>query len=118
RPPMQWSDVINAGFFKAKPQKLCLQIIIDPEYNYETINVENQLRQHSSLLWWMKRLIAISRKHFRAFGRGSLRFLYPENNKILAFIRSYKDEVLLIALNLSRNPQYAELDLSEYEGYL
>lgn len=118
RTPMQWNADMNAGFSKANPQKLFLQIIIDPEYNYETINVENQLRQHSSLLWWMKRLIAISRKHFRAFGRGELRFLYPENNKILAFIRSYNEEVLLIALNLSRNPQYAELDLSEYEGYL
>ena len=42
RTPMQWSPDRNAGFSKANPQQLYLPIIIDPEYHYEAINVENQ----------------------------------------------------------------------------
>lgn len=118
RTPMQWSADTNAGFSKANPQKLYLPVIIDPEYRYEAVNVENQLRNPSSFLWWTKRLLAIVRKHFRAFGRGEMEFLYPENNKILAFIRKYKEERLLVAMNLSRNPQFAGLDLSNYDGMI
>lgn len=116
RTPMQWNANINAGFSRANPQRLYLPIIIDPEYHYEAVNVENQLRNPSSLLWWTKRLIVIVRKHFKAFGRGEIEFLYPENNKIFAFIRRYKEENLLVAINLSRNPQFAEVDLGGYEG--
>ena len=41
----------------------------------------------SSLLNWMRRLIA-ARKSHSAFGRGALTFLYPRNRKILAYLRS------------------------------
>ncbi len=91
RTPMQWSPDRNAGFSKANPQKLYLPVIIDPEYHYESVNVENQQRNPSSLLWWMKRAIAI-RKRLKSPGRGTMEFLFPENSKVLAFIRSYKDE--------------------------
>src|SRR5262249_11965444 len=68
-----------------------------------------------SMLWWTKRLIAM-RKRYKAFGRGSLEFLYPENHRVLAFIRRYQDEVILVIANLSRFVQYAELDLSAFKG--
>jgi maltose alpha-D-glucosyltransferase/alpha-amylase len=115
RTPMQWSADRNAGFSRANPQKLYLPVIIDPEYHYEAVNVEAQQNNPSSLLWWMKRLIAM-RKRFRAFGRGSIEFLKPENPKILAFIRRYKDERILLVANLSRFVQCAELDLREFRG--
>lgn len=115
RTPMQWSPDRNAGFSKANPQKLFLPVIIDPEYHYEAVNVENQERNLFSLLWWMKRLIAM-RKRFKAFSRGSLEFLFPDNPKILAFIRSYQDENILVVVNLSRFSQVVELDLSNYVG--
>jgi maltose alpha-D-glucosyltransferase/alpha-amylase len=115
RTPMQWSADRNAGFSRANPQKLYLPIIIDPEYHYEAVNVEAQQNNPYSLLWWMKRLIAL-RKRYRALGRGSIEFLYPENHKILAFLRCYQDECLLIVANLSRFVQYAELDLSAHQG--
>ena len=89
-------------------------MIIDPEYHHETINVEVQQNNPHSLLWWMKRMIAL-RKHYRAFGRGSMNFLYPENHKILAFVREYKEEKILVVANLSRYVQYAELDLSRFK---
>ena len=89
RTPMQWSPDRNAGFSKANPQKLYLPVIIDPEYHYESVNVENQQRNPSSLLWWMKRAIAM-RKRFKAFGRGTMEFLFPDNPKVLAFVRTYQ----------------------------
>ncbi len=114
RTPMQWSADRNAGFSKANPQKLYLPVIIDPEYHYEAVNVENQEKNLSSLLWWMRRVISV-RKRFKAFGRGELCFLSPKNHKVLAFLRKYKEEVILVMINLSRFSQVAELDLADYK---
>jgi len=115
RTPMQWSADINAGFSRTNPQRLYLPVIIDPEYHYEAVNVENQLKNQNSLLWWMRRLISL-RKRFKAFGYGTIEFLYPENNKVVAFIRQHEDERLLVVVNLSRYPQLVELDLSQWDG--
>jgi maltose alpha-D-glucosyltransferase/alpha-amylase len=111
---MQWSADRNAGFSRANPQKLYLPINIDPEYHYESINVETQQNNPHSLLWWMKRIIAL-RKSYRAFGRGSVRFLYPENHKVLAFLRCFQEECILTVVNLSRFVQHVELDLSSHK---
>lgn len=115
RTPMQWSSDRNAGFSRANPQRLYLPVNIDPQYHYEAINVESQQNNAHSLLWWMKRIIA-QRKQFQAFGRGTLEFLHPQNNKVLAFIRQFEDEKILVVANLSRFAQCAELDLSKHQG--
>jgi maltose alpha-D-glucosyltransferase/alpha-amylase len=115
RTPMQWSADRNAGFSRANPQKLFFPTIIDPEYHYEQVNVEAGQANQYSLLWWMKRLIAL-RKRYHAFGRGTMEFLHPENRKILAFVRRYEDENILVVANLSRHVQCFELDLSAYKG--
>jgi maltose alpha-D-glucosyltransferase/alpha-amylase len=115
RTPMQWSGDRNAGFSRANPHRLYLPVIIDPEYHYETVNVETQHNNPQSLLWWMKRIIAL-RREFQAFGRGSLELLNPDNPKVLAFIRSFDEERVLVVANLSRFAQYVELDLAEWQG--
>ena len=115
RTPMQWSADRNAGFSRANPQRLYLPVNIDPEYHYEAVNVETQQNNPHSLLWWMKRLIA-QRKQFRAFGRGSLDFLHPSNRRVVAFIRKYDDETILVVANLSRFTQCFELDLNAFRG--
>ncbi len=115
RTPMQWSADKNAGFSRANPQRLYLPITIDPEYHYEAVNVETQLANPHSLLWWMRRLIA-TRKRYRAFGRGTIEFLHPDNRKVLAFVRKYEEERILVVANLSRFVQYVELDLSAFQG--
>ncbi|HEX7664570.1 MAG TPA: maltose alpha-D-glucosyltransferase, partial [Polyangiaceae bacterium] len=117
RTPMQWSSDRNAGFSRANPQRLILPIIIDPEYHYESINVENQQQASSSMLWWTKRLIAL-RKRFRAFGRGSITFLHPSNSRVLVYTRRFENEIVLCVANLSRFVQYAELDLAEFKGMI
>ncbi|MFW6195577.1 MAG: putative maltokinase, partial [Chloroflexota bacterium] len=115
RTPMQWNGDRNAGFSRANPQRLYSPVIMDPEYHYEAVNVEVQEQNTDSLLWWMKRLISL-RKSTRAFGRGSIQFLRASNPKVLAFLRKYEDETVLVVANLSRFPQHAELDLSQFEG--
>jgi maltose alpha-D-glucosyltransferase/alpha-amylase len=115
RTPMQWSGDRNAGFSDANPQRLYLPAIIDPEYHFGTVNVEAQQANPNSLLWWMKRMIAL-RKRYKAFGRGSVEFLYPDNRKVLVFLRQYEDEKILVVVNLSRLVQYVELDLTRFGG--
>lgn len=116
RTPMQWNPDRNAGFSQANPQRLYLPLILDPQYHYESVNVELQERNSSSLLWWMKRAIA-TRKKYDAFSRGDIRFLNSENSKVLAFTRTFKDETMLVIANLSRFPQPVELDLDAYKGF-
>jgi len=115
RTPMQWSSDRNAGFSRSNPQRLHLPVIIDPEYHYEAVNVEAQQNNLHSLFVWMRRLIALREGH-KAFGRGSIDFLHPSNRKVLAFIRRFEDEEILVVANLSRFVEYVELDLSAHEG--
>lgn len=116
RTPMQWNGNKNAGFSNADPDKLYAPVIIDPLYGYQSINVEAQNMTQSSFLHWTKRMMRV-RKNFKAFGRGSIEFLQHKNSKILAYTRTYENEVLLIANNLSRYVQPVELDLSQYNGW-
>jgi maltose alpha-D-glucosyltransferase / alpha-amylase len=115
RTPMQWSPDRNAGFSRANPQRLFLPVIIDPENHYEAVNVDAQLANPSSLLWWMRRLIAL-RKNYPVFGRGEIRFLTPTNSKVLAYIRDDGEQQVLVVANLSRFAQPIELEMPEYVG--
>ena len=115
RTPMQWSPDRNGGFSRADPARLFLPAIQDPIYGFAGVNVEAQLANPSSLLNWMRRMISVRRAHL-AFGRGTLRFLYPSNRKVLAYLREWDDDRLLCIVNVSRAPQAVELDLSEFRG--
>ncbi len=115
RTPMQWSPDRNAGFSRADPQRLYLPPIMDPVYGYEAVNVEAQLRAPSSLLNWMRRMLAV-RQTSHAFGRGRLIFLAPGNRKVLAYLREFEDEKILCVANLGRSAQPVELDLRRYKG--
>ncbi len=115
RTPMQWSPDKNAGFSNADPQKLFLPVVIDYNYHYTTVNVENQERHPTSFLWWKRRVIN-KRRQYKAFGRGSIRFVNTSNPKVLAFVREHEDEAILVIVNLSRYSQFVELDLHEFAG--
>ena len=117
RTPMQWSPDRNAGFSDTNPQRLYLPVILDPQYHYETVNVETQRANTSSLFWFMKRMINL-RKKYKAFSRGDMKFLSVDNSKILAFTRTYEDESLLIVVNLSKHSQPAELNIKEFKGHI
>jgi maltose alpha-D-glucosyltransferase/alpha-amylase len=115
RTPMQWSSDRNAGFSRANPQQLYFPVITDPEYHYEATNVEANENNPESLLWWMKRLIDLRKTH-QVLGRGDVQILHPDNAKVLAFVRRYNNQRILVVANLSRAAQYVELDLKEYGG--
>jgi maltose alpha-D-glucosyltransferase/alpha-amylase len=114
RTPMQWSADRNAGFSRANPQSLYLPINLDPENHYEAVNVDVQERNTHSLLWFMKRLIALY-KRWKPLGMGTIEFLHPENRKVLACIRQYENERILLVANLSRFVQPVEVDLSAFK---
>jgi maltose alpha-D-glucosyltransferase/alpha-amylase len=112
---MQWSPDRNAGFSRADPQRLYLPPIMDSIYGYPAVNVEAQLREPSSLLNWMRKML-VTRKTSRAFGRGKLTLMRPGNRKILAYLRELGDEAILCVANLSRTAQPVELDLRRFKG--
>ena len=115
RTPMQWTPDRNAGFSQADPQRLYLPPIMDAAYGHQSVNVEAQLRKPSSLLNWMRRVLAVRKAH-QAFGRGTLSFLHPGNRKVLAYLREYAEESILCVANLARSAQAVELDLAAYKG--
>lgn len=117
RTPMQWSIDRNAGFSQADQERLYSPVIMNPTYNYQAINVEAQLRTRGSFLNWMRKFISIQRQH-PVFGAGNLEILASANPKILAYVRQYQNEAVLIVNNLSRFCQPAELDLRKYRGYV
>ena len=115
RTPMQWSIDRNGGFSRADPQRLYLPLLMDPVYGYQAVNVESQQSDTSSLLNWTRRMVAVRNNH-RAFGRGSVEFVYPNNRRVLAFLREHEGETILCVANLSRSAQAAALDLSNFRG--
>ena len=115
RTPMQWSVDRNGGFSRAHPQRLFLPPVQDPIFGYQAVNVEAQQQNPSSLLNWMKRIIGV-RQGRRAFGRGTMTFLYPRNRKVLAYLRECEGETILCVFNLSRNSQACDLDLARFHG--
>jgi maltose alpha-D-glucosyltransferase/alpha-amylase len=115
RTPMQWTPDRNAGFSRADGARLYAPIIADPVYGYQAINVEAQERTRSSLLNWVKRILKV-RQRYPAFALGKLRWVNPDNRKVLAFIREYEGQNILIICNLSRFAQPAVLDLRDLEG--
>ncbi|HWR29009.1 MAG TPA: maltose alpha-D-glucosyltransferase [Negativicutes bacterium] len=117
RTPMQWSADRNAGFSQANPQKLTLPVITEPQYHYESVNVEAQEQNPSSFLWWLRRMIAL-RNRYASFGRGATTFPASDNDKVLVFIRSLEQEIILVVANVSRFVQHVNLDLSAWNGMI
>jgi maltose alpha-D-glucosyltransferase/alpha-amylase len=115
RTPMQWSNGPNAGFSAAGTADLYLPVIDDEAYGYQRLNVKAQRRDPGSLLNRIREMIGV-RKHHSAFGRGICQFLASENAAVLAYLRSYGEETVLVVNNLSPTPQEIRLDLAALAG--
>jgi maltose alpha-D-glucosyltransferase/alpha-amylase len=116
RTPMQWSPDRNAGFSTCDPARLYLPVLMDAVYGYQALNVEAEMRQNDSLLWWTKRMIEIRKRH-PVFGLGTYEELSASNPSVLAYVREFGDDRVLCVANLSRFPQPVELDLRRFAGY-
>ncbi len=115
RTPMQWNGGVNAGFSAADPESLWLPVISNAVYGYQSVNVDAQQRNPTSLLNWTRRLIEV-RRSTRVFGRGTIEFLKPDNHRVLAFTRTLGRDTVLVVSNLAGTAQVAELDLSRLAG--
>jgi maltose alpha-D-glucosyltransferase/alpha-amylase len=122
RTPMQWTPDRNAGFSSATPGKLHLPAIQDPVYGYQSVNVEAQLEDSSSLLHWTRRMIHARRGH-PAFGLGEFHDLGGTNPAVLSYAREHTfddghTDTIVCVNNLSRFAQPVELDLRRWEGHV
>jgi maltose alpha-D-glucosyltransferase/alpha-amylase len=124
RTPMQWSSDRNAGFSTANPGRLHLPLVQDPVYGFQSVNVEAELDNTSSLLQWTRRMIG-ARKQHPAFGLGDFSDLGGSNPSVLSYVRNHRwtdddgvehADTVLCVNNLSRFPQPVELDLRRWEG--
>lgn len=116
RTPMQWNDNRNAGFSTSNPSKLYTSVILDPEYNYNSVNVSSQKNSNHSLLKFIKKLIKI-RKENNVLAEGKINFIYPENKKILVYIRELNNKNILCVFNIASSSQAVQLDLNSLNGY-
>jgi maltose alpha-D-glucosyltransferase / alpha-amylase len=113
RTPMQWNTNVNAGFSEANPQKLFLPVITDPIYRYEAVNVATQEENSSSLIWWIKNVLAM-RKRLHVFGRGEMKFIESSNAKVLCFLRKSENHRIIVVANLSQFSQAATLRFDDF----
>jgi maltose alpha-D-glucosyltransferase / alpha-amylase len=127
RTPMQWSPDRNAGFSSADFAQLYLPPLMDPVYGYQAVNVEAGIRNPSSLLHWMKRMLEVRKEH-PLFGIGTFEVISVENPSVMAYVRTLPPpaedddaetrsaDTVLCVCNLSRLAQPAELPLQRWEG--
>ena len=132
RTPMQWSPDRNAGFSRADFAQLYLPPLMDPVYGYQAVNVEAGMRDPSSLLHWMRRMLEVRRQH-PVFGTGIFEVVSVENPSVLAYMQEPAGRRLEPAIKgprkatlgrtrccacatSSRLAQPAELPLQRWEG--
>jgi maltose alpha-D-glucosyltransferase/alpha-amylase len=128
RTPMQWSPDRNAGFSSADFAQLYLPPLMDPVYGYQAVNVEAQMRNASSFLQWVRRMLHVRRQH-PVFGTGRFDVVDVDNPCIFAYVRSSPERVpddtepgertgdtVLCVHNLSRLAQPVELPLQHFAG--
>ena len=91
RTPIQWNDKENAGFSNVIPW-------IPVAKNYKEINAQNALDDKSSIFYHYKKLISL-RKQYDVISEGSFKMILKDNNRIFAYIREYKNQLLLVINN-------------------
>ena len=87
RTPMQWAPDRNGGFSRADFAQLYLPPLMDSVYGYQAVNVEAQMRDPSSLLHWMRRMLEVRSQH-PVFGTGSMTVVSADNPSVLAYVRA------------------------------
>ena len=113
RTPMQWNPGINSGFSTAPAENLYAPLIDEGEFSYQRLNVSMQDKDPNSLLNWIRQHLQL-RKQYPVFGRGKLQILSTNNESVLAYLRQYEDQTLLIINNLSSEARQIHLNLKQF----
>jgi maltose alpha-D-glucosyltransferase / alpha-amylase len=116
RTPMQWNAGGNGGFSTADKGRLFLPVISTGPFSTAVVNVEEQIGNPHSLLWWMRQALA-ARRDSAALTHGDTEILPNGNRHTLAFVRKSPQEDVLVVANLSRYAQPLQLALTTYAGY-
>jgi alpha-glucosidase len=104
RTPMQWNDTDNAGFSKANPW-------LPVPDSYKTHNVAAELKEPGSVLEFYKQALALRHQN-RALLDGEYIALNEDDPNVLSYLRKYKDDAVLVVLNMSSEPHKASFDLA------
>jgi maltose alpha-D-glucosyltransferase/alpha-amylase len=113
RTPMQWNDTRNAGFTTGEPFS---PLALDGEKR-AGINVADQLKDETSLLHSIRRMIQIRKKH-PALSRGTMDWIKPADSSLAVYRREYRDQSLLIVNNLGNSLQTVSIPLDSDGGYV
>jgi glycosidase len=98
---MQWDSSPNAGFTGGTPW-----LPVPP--SYKTHNVAVESRDPQSILEHYRRLLAL-RHQDPALLEGDYVDLTPENSTVFSYLRRYRDEAVLVVLNMSSSTQTVSL---------
>jgi alpha-glucosidase len=104
RTPMQWDATANAGFSSSAPW-----LAIPP--SYRTHNVASELKDPSSILNVYRQLLRLRRGN-AALREGEYVALNEDDPNVLSYLRKYKNQAVLVALNMSDSAQVVKFDLA------
>jgi alpha-glucosidase len=104
RTPMQWNTSVNAGFSTAKPW-------LPVPDSYKTHNVETESKDPDSILSFYKQVLKLRHEN-KALLDGDYVALNENDPHVMSYLRKYKDQAVLVVLNMSAEPQKASFDLS------
>jgi alpha-glucosidase len=103
RTPMQWDDSPNAGFSESKPW-----LPVHPYY--KTHNVKAQKQNPDSVYNYYKKIIRL-RRNTPALLKGKYIPLNEDDANILAYIREYEGQRILVAINMSDQSLTTKFDI-------
>jgi alpha-glucosidase len=105
RTPMQWDESDNAGFSRAAPW-----LPVPP--TYKTHNVADESKDPNSVLAFYKKALKLHHTN-KALLDGTYTALNENDQNVLSYLRSYKDQAVLVALNMSGAEQKVSFDLTK-----
>jgi len=103
RTPMQWDARENAGFTTGTPW-----LPVPP--TYKTHNVATETKDPNSVLEFYKRMLKLRHTN-RALLDGNYTALNESDPNVLSYLRVYRDQAVLVALNMSGSVQKVNFEL-------
>jgi len=106
RTPMQWDESDNAGFSKTSPW-----LPVPP--TAKTHNVLDESKDPNSVLSFYKKVLKL-RHTSKALMDGQYVPLNENDQNVLSYLRVYKDQAVLVALNMSGAEQKVNFEMSKH----
>jgi len=105
RTPMQWNDSANAGFSVTDPW-----LPVPP--SFKTHNVEAELKDPDSILQFYRHVLALHHED-PALREGEYVPLNEDQPDVVSYLRRYKNQAVLVVLNMSGTEQKVSFDLAK-----